>query len=94
MEVGYSQAADLQKVRGTISGLGYTDIQVQNFGTSRDVIIRLPAQKGVSSAQQSEKALAALKAADPSVSLRRTSLWARRSEMSLQWMASKHSVWS
>ncbi|MBK8071929.1 MAG: protein translocase subunit SecF [Ramlibacter sp.] len=72
MEVGYSQAADLQKVRGTISGLGYTDIQVQNFGTSRDVIIRLPAQKGVSSAQQSEKALAALKAADPSVSLRRT----------------------
>ncbi len=72
MEVGYSQAADLQKVRATIAGLGYTDIQVQNFGTSRDVIIRLPAQKGVSSAQQSEKALAALKAADPSVSLRRT----------------------
>jgi preprotein translocase subunit SecF len=44
---------------------------VQNFGTSRDVLIRLPAQKGVSSAQQSERTLTALKATDPAVSLRR-----------------------
>ena len=58
MEVGYSQAADVEKVRRTVSGLGFADVQVQNFGTSRDVLIRLPAQKGVSSAQQSEKVLA------------------------------------
>jgi preprotein translocase subunit SecF len=37
-------------------GLG--DVQVQNFGTARDVLIRLPAQKGVSSAQQSERVMA------------------------------------
>jgi len=72
MEVGYSQAADVGKIRGVISGLGYTDVQVQNFGTARDVMIRLPAQKGVSSAQQSEAALAALKQANPDAVLRRS----------------------
>ncbi|MDP3135459.1 MAG: protein translocase subunit SecF [Burkholderiaceae bacterium] len=72
MEVSYSQPADIEKVRSTVSGLGFTDVQVQNFGTTRDVMIRLPAQKGVSSAQQSDKVMASLKAADPGVSLRRT----------------------
>ncbi|MEY4711452.1 MAG: hypothetical protein RIS88_902, partial [Pseudomonadota bacterium] len=72
MEVGYTQPANVEQIRQTVSGLGYTDVQVQNFGTARDVMIRLPAQKGVSSAQQSEKVLVALKAADPLVTLRRT----------------------
>jgi preprotein translocase subunit SecF len=72
MELAYAQAADVEKVRDTISGLGYADVQVQNFGTSRDVLIRLPAQKGVTSAQQSEKVLTALRAKDSAVTLRRT----------------------
>ena len=72
MEVGYSQTVDVEKIRRTVAGLGFSDVQVQNFGTSRDVMIRLPAQKGVSSAQQGEKVLIALKGADPSVTLRRT----------------------
>ena len=72
MEVSYSQPADLSKVRGLVSGLGFADVQVQNFGTARDVMIRLPVQKGITSAQQSEKVLSALKADDPKVSLRRT----------------------
>jgi preprotein translocase subunit SecF len=72
MEVGYSQAADVEKVRRTVSNLGFADVQVQNFGTSRDVLIRLPAQKGVSSAQQSDKVFAALKADDPGLTRRRT----------------------
>ena len=72
MEVNYTQAADVGKIRDTVSGLGFTDVQVQNFGNSRDVMIRLPAQKGVSTAQQSDKVLAALKTADNSVTLRRT----------------------
>jgi preprotein translocase subunit SecF len=71
MEVSYSQPAELEKVRGTVASLGYTDVQVQNFGTARDVLIRLPAQKGVSSAQQSDKVLAALKESSPDVTLRR-----------------------
>jgi preprotein translocase subunit SecF len=72
MQVGYSQPADVERIRQTVSGLGFADVQVQNFGTARDVMIRLPAQKGVSSAQQSERVMTALKAADPAVSLRRT----------------------
>jgi preprotein translocase subunit SecF len=72
MEVSYSQPADLQKVRGTVATLGFSEVQVQNFGSAREVMIRLPAQKGVSSAQQSEKVLTALKANDPDVTLRRT----------------------
>jgi preprotein translocase subunit SecF len=72
MEVSYSQPADLQKVRGTVATLGFGEVQVQNFGSARDVMIRLPAQKGVNSAQQSEKVLSALKANDPDVTLRRT----------------------
>ena len=72
MEVSYSQAADLPKVRNTVSNLGYTDVQVQNFGNSRDVMIRLPVQKGVTTAQQSDKVLTALKADAADVVLRRT----------------------
>ena len=72
MEVGYSQPADVEKIRGKIAGLGYTDVQVQNFGTARDVMIRLPPQKGVTTAQQSDKVMVALKAGDPQVVLRRT----------------------
>ena len=72
MEVGYTQPADVEKIRNTVAKLGFTDVQVQNFGTARDVMIRLPAQKGVSTAQQSDKVMVALKAQEPSVQLRRT----------------------
>ena len=71
MEVNYAQPVDVETVRREVAQLGYSDVQVQNFGTARDVLIRLPAQKGVSSAQQSDRTLSALKAVDPSVSLRR-----------------------
>ena len=71
MEVGYSQPVDVAKVRTVIAGLGYTDVLVQNFGTARDVMIRLPAQKGSSSAQQGAAAFAALKKADGDATLRR-----------------------
>ena len=72
MEVSYSQPADLNKVRDVISKLGLQDVQVQNFGTARDVLIRLPVQKGVSSAQQSVTVLAALKASEAGVTMRRS----------------------
>jgi preprotein translocase subunit SecF len=72
IEVSYSQPADLTKVRGVVSSLGYAEVQVQNFGTARDVMIRLPAQKGVSSAQQSDKLMEALKAQNSEATLRRT----------------------
>jgi preprotein translocase subunit SecF len=72
MEIAYTQPVDVEKVRRTIAGLGFQDVSVQNFGTSRDVLIRLPAQKNVSSAQQSEKVITALRTDAPGVQLRRT----------------------
>jgi len=72
MEVAYTQPADIGKVRETVSKLGYADVIVQNFGTSKDVMIRLPVQKGVTTAQQSERVITALKAEDAEVTLRRT----------------------
>ena len=71
MEVNYTQAAPIEQVRTVVSGLGYTDFQVQNFGTSRDLLIRLPLTPGQSSATQSETVMKALKAADATVELRR-----------------------
>jgi preprotein translocase subunit SecF len=72
MEVSYAQAADLNAMRSAIDRLGLKDVQVQNFGTARDVLIRMPAKKGESSAQQSEQVLTALKGIDASAELRRT----------------------
>lgn len=72
IEVAYEQPADLNRVRTAVSGLGYHDITVQNFGTSRDVLMRLPPQAGQTSGQQSETVMAALKADNAGVTLRRT----------------------
>jgi len=71
MEVNYAQTAPLDKVRTAVTSLGYTDFQVQNFGTSRDVMIRLPLAPGQSSATQSDIVMKALKASDSTVELRR-----------------------
>ena len=71
MEIGYSQAADLTKIRDSIHKLGFNDPSVQNFGTSRDVLIRLPLKQGLTSAQLSETVMAELKKSDPSVQMRR-----------------------
>jgi preprotein translocase subunit SecF len=71
MEVNYTQAAPIEQVRTVVSGLDYTDFQVQNFGTSRDLMIRLPLTPGQSSATQSDIVMKALKAADATADLRR-----------------------
>ena len=72
MEVSYAQAANLEQVRGALEKLGYGEAQVQNFGTARDVLIRLPNKGGQNSAKQSEQVLGALRALDASVQERRT----------------------
>ncbi|HCN91176.1 MAG TPA: protein translocase subunit SecF [Oxalobacteraceae bacterium] len=71
MEVSYPKAANLEAIRKTVEGLGYTDNQVASFGTAQDVIIRLPAQKNLNSAEISEKVKSGLLAQDPSVKVQR-----------------------
>lgn len=71
MEVSYTHPADLGKIRSTLAGLGMPDASVQNFGTSRDVLIRLPAKPGLSSARLSETVISALDQQDETAELRR-----------------------
>jgi len=71
MEVSHAQAPDLEKIRLAVGTLGYAEAQVQNFGSSRDVLIRLPLAKGENASQQSDKAMAAVKRVDPQAQLRR-----------------------
>ena len=71
IEVTYSQAADLEKIRGGLSKAGYTDIAVQNFGSSRDGMIRLPLKAEQNSAKIGEAVMAALDAEAPGAALSR-----------------------
>ena len=71
MEVNYPQAANIDSIRKAVDSIGLKDATVQNFGTSRDVLIRLPIRKDLTIAKLSESVSTALKAADPAAEVRR-----------------------
>lgn len=71
IEVAYPAAPDLDKVRAAVVGAGFADAQVQNFGSSREVIIRLEPRAGASGTAIGNRILEALRAGDPKVELRR-----------------------
>jgi len=60
IEVGYQKAADLTVLRNTLDEAGFGDATVQNFGTAKDVLIRLKPHEGVSSADLSVRVLEAI----------------------------------
>ena len=61
MEVSYPEAANIEEIRKTLNSIDLTDTQVQNFGTAKDVLIRLPIKENLSIAQLSEKVASALR---------------------------------
>ena len=61
MEVSYPEGANIEEIRKTLSSIDLTDTQVQNFGTAKDVLIRLPIKENLSIAQLSEKVASALR---------------------------------
>jgi preprotein translocase subunit SecF len=71
IEVNYQQSADLEKIRGSLGKAGFSDYSVQNFGSSQDVMIRLPLKAEQNSNQLGESVLKALEADAPGASLRR-----------------------
>ena len=71
IEVNYQQAADLEKIRGALGKSGFTDFSVQNFGSSQDVLIRLPLREAQDTAKQGETVMQALTAETPGATLRR-----------------------
>jgi preprotein translocase subunit SecF len=72
VEASYPGTADLDATRAALSAAGYKDVQVQNFGSSRDVLVRLPPIDEGSSTEISTRIAAALATVDPGVQLRRT----------------------
>jgi len=71
MELHYAAAVDPGKIQQELVKAGYTDSSVQNFGTSSDILVRLPLKEGVSSAQLSESVLPILRTDAPDAEMRR-----------------------
>jgi preprotein translocase subunit SecF len=71
IEVTYQQPPDLDPIRERMVKIGFSDPSVQNFGTARDVLIRLPVKEGLTSAKISETIMTELKQLDSSVTLQR-----------------------
>jgi preprotein translocase subunit SecF len=60
LELSYQKSADLEKIRRTMEGLRFGEVQVQNFGTSHEVMIRLPLQAHIKQAEVAQHVLGAL----------------------------------
>jgi len=71
MEVSYPHPANLAQIRSAVEEKGWGEVMVQHFGTTRDVLIRIPVQEGYTSGQQAERVIGTLKAQDPGVELQR-----------------------
>ncbi len=60
LEVNYVQTADINKTRITVDAMGFGEVQVQNFGTSHDVLIRLPVRRDVKQTEVADRVFAQL----------------------------------
>jgi preprotein translocase subunit SecF len=70
IEVNYKQPADVQAIRETLEKAGFK-VEVQNFGSSRDVLLRMPIEKGQSTSELSQKVTPLLQAQEASAQVRR-----------------------
>jgi len=85
MEVSFDHAADVERVRKTLEAKGYADASVQNFGSSRDILVRLPLKAGQSSAELSKSVMEAIKGDDASATLQRVEFVGPQVGEELKW---------
>jgi preprotein translocase subunit SecF len=71
IEVSYPQPANLDEIRKTLEEQEVAEVAVQSFGTSKDVLIRVPLKGEANSTKMSEQLFSALKAQDAAAELRR-----------------------
>lgn len=72
VEVTYAEAPQLEPIRTALARDGYADAQVQNFGSSRDILVRLPNRDGLESKDVADRVMATLNSvAGPKPELRR-----------------------
>ena len=72
VEVAYPAAADIDRARDALAAAGFRDAQVQSFGSSRDLAVRVIPAAGEDVNQVSARIREALSASDPGVEIRRT----------------------
>jgi len=70
IEIGYNQPANIEAVRKVLEEQKIPDFSVQNFGSVKEVLIRLPMKPETNDIKLSEVILAKLKEQDASVVLR------------------------
>jgi preprotein translocase subunit SecF len=70
IEVGYKEPANVDAIRRVLDRAGYK-AEVQNFGSSREVLIRMHLEKNQSTADLSQKVLGILKEENAGAELRR-----------------------
>ena len=72
IEVGYPNDADIESIRKALASNNFKDAQVQNFGTSKDVLIRIAPSADINKASISDKVLETLKEnSDQTIEMRR-----------------------
>jgi len=74
LEVGYSEPANLEAIRGHLAEAGFEEAQVQRFGRDTDVLVRLPPQPGAEADEIREELQEILSADGPGMELRRAGL--------------------
>ncbi|ATE58908.1 protein translocase subunit SecF [Thauera sinica] len=62
VEVTYAEAPQLEPIRAALGAQGYPDAQVQNFGSARDLLVRLPNRDDLDTTGVSEKVMSTLTA--------------------------------
>lgn len=72
LEVKYAREANLDAVRAQLAAAGHKEVVVQNFGTARDVMIRMPPEPGVAQEKTGSDVFETLKRATPDLQLTRT----------------------
>lgn len=71
IEVGYPEAVELEGIRAALATSGFDSAQVQHFGTSRDVLVRIAPQAGKDSVELSANALSVLRVQNAAMEMRR-----------------------
>jgi preprotein translocase subunit SecF len=85
IEVAYEHPAEINKIRQSLEGRGYNDFSVQNFGSSRDVLIRMALKPGQNSSDLSKSVMEALSGADPGAKLQRVEFVGPQVGQELAW---------
>src|SRR5215471_3583305 len=71
MEVSFPEVADVDGIRKGLDSRGFNDYSVQNFGSSHDVLVRMPLKPGQNTSELSKSVMEAINSVDKTATLRR-----------------------